>query len=548
MKGFEALARAIVAEGVDTVFGVLGGGILDLARVLRDEHGVRFVAARHEDVAVGMADGYARSSGRVGVALLCLGPGLANGLAAMIAARMTSSRLLVVVGGMPDVDPQNNMSIDQRSLLSATIERWEELARPARLADQVAHGFARVRAGVGPLALHFCNADADFPADWAYSSIPIPPPGPVLRPRPEDVAALTERLANAKRPVLLAGAGAVAAKAREAILVLAEKAGALLTTSLLARCYFAGNPFDIGLSGGFSTEDTIDVASECDLVVTFGASFNQHTSAYGTLFRNAELVQIDCDPNGFCKYQLPDMMILADARAMAEDLVTALPAQQRPGWRDEAMASRIAAFDRWRGRDLTERRGLVNPRKLVDIIEANAPADRILITDIGLFIGVPAANLPVPDPGSMMVTWQLGRIGSALPLALGAAIARPDRLVTAFIGDGGFMASIHALETMATLGVPILVFVMDDNGLGAERRIFALQGVSSTIADHSTPDIAAIARTLGINAHRIDTLDQATVLLSCSQNRRRATLLQVAIDPEIDTVEIDRGFYAKPGH
>lgn len=545
MKGYEALAAALVAEGVDTVFGLLGNGVLQLSRHLADHHGVRFVAARHEEVAVGMADGYARATGKVGVAIICYGPGLANASAALLAARMSGSRVLAIVGSGFGVDPHNNMSFDQPPLLHATIGAVEELASPATLAGRVRAGFHHVRHGKGPIALHFPLSDADMPADWRYAPDAPVAPRPATPPDAEQIGALAERLSSAKRPVILAGMGAWRAGAGDAIRALAARSGALIATTLLTKNWLAEDPYTVGLSGGFSTADAVELLSMADLLVAFGASLNDYTFGHGLLYRGAEIVQIDADPAAFGEYRLVTQAIVGDARLAAEALNAALPPKPSSTWRDEAMAERIGAIDRWRGLDTQERPGAANPRAVVAAIDRDAPADRMLVTDIGLFIGVPLAHMRVPTPDDLVMPIMLGRVGCGLPVALGAALGRPDHVAILFVGDGGFMASTNALDTLATLGAPVLVVVMDDGGLGAERRLFDLAGQTSTIADHRTPDLVALAGVYGIAAARVASAADAEAALA-AYDRSGPLLLHVIVDSSVPTTEMDAAYYTRP--
>ena len=545
MKGYQALAAALVAEGVDTVFGLLGNGVLQLARHLSDHHRVRFVAARHEEVAVGMADGYSRATGKLGVAIICYGPGLANASAALLAARMSNSRILVVVGAGFGVDPHNNMSFDQPPLLHATIGAVEELTSPATLAARVRGGFQHVRHGKGPIALHFPLSDAEMPADWLYR------PGAPLAahaaapPAPREIDILGSRLQAARRPVILAGMGAWRAGAGDALRLAAARSGALIATTLPTKNWLIEDTFTVGLSGGFSSADAVELLATADLLVAFGASLNDYTFGHGLLYGAADIVQIDRDPTAFGEYRPVAQAIIGDARLTAEALAAALPKTPPATWRDEAMARRIAAIDRWRGLDLTERPGVANPRAVVAAIDRHAPSDRILVTDIGLFIGVPMAHMRVPTPDDMVLPIMLGRVGCGLPVAMGAALGRPDRMVTLFVGDGGMMASINALDTLAAFRLPVLVVVMDDAGLGAERRLFDLAGQTSTVADHVTPDLVALSGVYGIPAVRVTSSADAEGALA-EYSGDGPLLLHVIVDRDVPTTEMDAAYYTRP--
>lgn len=546
MKGYEALAEAIVREGVDTVFGLLGGGVLQLSRILADRHGIRFVAARHEEVAVGMADGYSRATGKVGVAIICLGPGLANAGAAMLAARMSGSRVLVVVGAAGfAVDPHNNMSFDQPPFLQATIGAMQQIRSAETLAYDVRAAFNHVRLGRGPIALQFPLTDAEMPASWSYApTAGVETMGAAPQPSAADISALVEMIEKSERPVILLGRGAWLSGAGDALVALAERTGALLASTLLTKNWRDDDPYHVGISGGFSSAGATDLLAETDLLIAFGASLNSFTFGHGALFGKARLAQVDTNPGAFGEYRPVDLAVCGDALATATALLETLPATRSATWRTAETAERIARIDRWQGLDMTERHGAANPRRVIQALDAELPLQRLLITDIGLFMAVPAAHMRVAAPDGIVFPWQLGRIGCALPVAMGAAVGRPDHVAVCFVGDGGMMAALAGLDTLATLGLPLLLVVMDDDGLGAERRLFDLAGQQSNIADHRTPDLVSLARSLNLTGAEVKASTELPSVLAGHDVRKDGPmLLRVKIDSSVPTTEMDIAYY-----
>jgi thiamine pyrophosphate-dependent acetolactate synthase large subunit-like protein len=207
------------------------------------------------------------------------------------------------------------------------------------------------------------------------------------------------------------------------------------------------------------------------------------------------------------------------------------------------MAARIAAFDRWQGRDMSERPGRANIRRVVDALDRHAPGDRMLCIDIGLFMGPPAAYMTVPAPDALIFPWQLGRMGAALPVAAGAAIGRPDRLMICCVGDGGIMAAINALDTLRAERIPMLLVVMDDAGFGADRRLFTLHGEATDVGDYETPDLVAIARAYGLTAFKVTSGAEMAQALRASDSRRATTLVHVVLDPDVPAQEMDFAIY-----
>ncbi len=187
---------------------------------------------------------------------------------------------------------------------------------------------------------------------------------------------------------------------------------------------------------------------------------------------------------------------------------------------------------------MTERPGFANPRRVVDACDRLLPKDRVILTDIGLFMGVPAAYMTVPTPGDIVFPWHLGRVGCGLPVALGAAVGRPDRVVAAFLGDGGMMAAVHALDTVKAADVPLAIIVMDDGGFGAERRIFEKNGDPTGTADYVTPDLATIAQAYGIAGYKVTSGAEMETVLADHDFKKEAALVHVVFDYELEPTEM----------
>ena len=543
MLAHEALAAALAAEGVEVVFGLIAGGVDRLASAMHAKAGIRFVKVRHEEVAIGMADGYARATGKIGVALVGPGPGLTNAGAAMQATRMAKSRVLVVVGAPAiDADRHGPMLIDQPPLLKATIGAIQDCRSTGTMSEDVALAFRHIRLGRGPIALQFpaTTARGKMPDNWRYDAEGLSEVDPIfVPPRAKDVDDIVALIRASKKPVILAGRGAFLAGARGEMIQLAERIGALLTTSLLARDWFAGEPFNLGVSGGFSTQQAAEILNEVDLVLAFGATLNPATLRHGSLYLDTKFVQIDIDPAALEDYTPKDKVAVADAKAMAQALIMAFATEiERPDWRGPTMQKRIAAIDRWSGLHTDEKPGKANSRRVVDICDRLLPKNRIMTTDIGLYLGVPAAHMTVQSPADVVFPWQLGRVGCGLPVALGAAVGRPDRVVTAFIGDGGMMASLNALDTVAALKLPMAIIVMDDAGFGAERRNFQEFGDDPWTAEYDTPDLKAVAEALGIKGYKATSSAEVERILK-RHDFKEAMLLHVVIDFDSPPTEME---------
>jgi thiamine pyrophosphate-dependent acetolactate synthase large subunit-like protein len=540
--GAAAIAAALAAEGTEVIFGVLGDGNLQVVAHLVERHGVRYVAARHEAAAVAMADGYARATGRPGICTCTQGPGLTHTATTLVEARKARSPVVLLAGDTRRGFHDHAQDIEQAPFALATAGAFKAVGSPASLAKDVGDAFRHARVQRAPIVLDVPvdvqDAELEAPAEYVpVAASLVAAQRPV--PDPERVAAVIGLLAGAERPVLIAGRGAVLSGAREALLALAERTGAAVATTLQAKGWFAGDPFDLGIAGGFSHDLAREVFSGADVVVAFGARLNRYTVAHGGLFPDARLVQVDVDPDAVGHTARADEAVLADARSAAEALLARLGPEAREGVRTPALAARLAAFDPLAGVEFARGSG-VDPREAALLCDRLLPPDRVVLLGTGHFNGNPAIHVGVADPRDLVLPWGFGSIGIALPMALGVAVARPDRTTVVFEGDGGLMSCLPELETAAREGIRVLVIALDDGGYGAEVHMMRKLGMDDTLSRFANPDLAAVARSLGVRA--FDAPDAAALEAALRDARpvERPTLIRVGLDPEVWHEEVFR--------
>jgi len=364
--------------------------------------------------------------------------------------------------------------------------------------------------------------------------------GPALaRPRAAEsaVAALADLLAGARRPAIVAGRGAVLAGAGAPLRALGERTGALLATSAVANGLFAGDPYDLGISGGFATPLAQQLLGEADVVVAFGASLNQWTTSHGRLLApDATVVQVDLDEEAIGAHRPVDLGVVGDAAATAEALVAALADRAAAGVerRTPDLAAQIAAR-RWRDEPYaaSEAGCVLDPRTLSIALDDLLPAERTVVVDSGAFMGWPSMYLRVPDAAGFVFPQAFQCVGLALGNAIGAAIARPDRLTVAALGDGGALMALPELETLGRLGLPILVVIYDDAAYGAEVHHFTPMGEAVDLAQFPDTDFAALARAAGCHGLTARAVDDLGPLRDWLAARDRPFVLDAKVDPTI---------------
>ncbi|SCK46016.1 thiamine pyrophosphate-binding protein [Streptomyces sp. WMMB 322] len=514
----EAVGRTLVRLGADRAFGVVGSGNFHVTGAMVAA-GARYVAARHESGAAVMADAYARVSGRLGVVTVHQGCGLTNALTGITEAAKSRTPLVVLAADTPAADLRSNFRIDQDALARAVGARPERVHGPdTAVADTV----RACRLAVSGRRTVVLNLPTDVQSREVALPLPEPEAPRLHSPAPaqEAVAELAGLLARARRPVFIAGRGALRGPcsqgrpAAEALRELGAATGALLATSAVARGLFHGDPWSLDVAGGFSSPLAAELISGADLVVGWGCALNKWTTRHGSLIAaDASLVQVDVEAEAIGAHRPVDLGVVGDAAATAS-AVTALftgggpsPAEDPPqdgrhGYRSPEVRARIERELAWRTVAYTDDSagGSIDPRTLSVRLDELLPRERVLAVDSGNFMGYPAMFLSVPDERGFCFTQAFQSIGLGLATAIGAALARPDRLPVAALGDGGALMGVSELETVVRLGLPMAVVVYNDRAYGAEVHHFAGGGTDLSTVTFPDTDIAALARGLGFTA------------------------------------------------
>ncbi|WP_020667046.1 thiamine pyrophosphate-binding protein [Amycolatopsis nigrescens] len=527
----ELVGRTLTGLGVRQVFGVVGSGNFHFTNALV-AGGARFVAARHECGAATMADAFARTSDQVGVLSVHQGPGLTNAMTGIAEAAKSRTPLLVLSAEV--TSPLSNFAVDQEALATAVGAVAERVHSAATAERDLRQAFRRAGRERRTVLLNLPLDVLAAPAEPAGTPVRAEPPRQPLAP--ESRTELAELIASAERPVFIAGRGARGA--RSELERLADDCGALLATSAVANGLFRGNPWALGISGGFATPLAVQLIAGADLVIGWGCALNNWTTRHGALIgESAALVQVDLEPDAIGAHRPVTLGVVGDvaetASAMSTAVSTALDGRTLTGYRDEKLAARIAGEGRWPLLPFTEESGpgTIDPRTLSAALDELLPAERVLAVDSGNFMGYPSGYLAVPDERGFCFTQAFQSIGLGLATAVGAALAQPDRLPVAALGDGGALMSVAELETVARLGLPMVIVVYNDAGYGAEVHHFGPAGHALDTVRFPDTDFAAIAKGFGCAGLTVRTrADLAGLTEWLAGPRDRPLLIDAKVD------------------
>ncbi|HET6392977.1 MAG TPA: thiamine pyrophosphate-dependent enzyme [Blastococcus sp.] len=493
----QAVGETLVRCGIDTVFGVVGSGnfVTTTAMVAA---GARYVAARHEGGAATMADAHARMSGGVTALSLHQGCGLTNALTGITEAAKSRTPLVVVTAEA--TSPRSNFFVDQAALATAVGAVPVRVTTPGDAAAQAAAAVATARDERRVVVLNLPLDVQVLPAPAGEPPVPAAPPA--VAPDTSDVRRLVDALRSARRPVFVAGRGSRGPGCRAALEELAGHSGALLATSAVAKGLFRGSAWDLDVSGGFATPTAADLIGGADLVVGWGCALNMWTMRHGRLIADdAVVVQVDLEADALGAQRDIAFGVVGDVRAVAEAAAAAFE-EELPGYRTPEVRTVLAERGRWRDEPFPEYggEGLIDPRTLTIALDDLLPPDRLVAVDSGNFMGYPSMFLDVPDEHGFCFTQAFQSVGLGLATAIGAALARPDRLPVAALGDGGALMGASELETVVRLGLPMVVVVYDDAAYGAEVHHFGPAGHPLDVVRFPETDFAAIARGHGFEA------------------------------------------------
>jgi thiamine pyrophosphate-dependent acetolactate synthase large subunit-like protein len=522
MKVYEAMAKAFLEEfesaGIDALFSYMGDANMYWMSTLLGQSDVRNVHVRHENAAVAMADGYARATGRVGVATVTSGPGLAHVATALTGAARYRVPLVLFAGDTAPHDTTALQYVDQAKFADLCGVHFEPVTSAAQALSAVQAAFYRAAARSEPvlLSVPMNIQDEELPGEYAYTpSTALVQEGAGL-PDADSLDEAAGLLASARRPVILIGNGAVTGGALSAIEALGDRIGALYATTLLAKGALDDSPWAIGISGTFSHPQAEQVLGDADLVIGVGASMNRFTLQDGYMFPNARTIQILDRPAAEAAPRRPVTRYLQGDAARTVEALEAMLAEAEymaVGWR-----SRFERADRdprtfAEGGTVGPDENALDPRDAVAALEKHIPDNALVVLGAGHFWSFVNKGLTGRGGRRYLYALGFGSIGQALPVAVGAAVGCPDRPVVVVDGDSSILFHPQELDAASRLGVNLLAVVLDDDAMGAELHKLVVKDVYPDAAIVATPDLALMAQAFGASGSLVRSPDELDKVL-----------------------------------
>ena len=481
------ISHMLKDRGVEVIFGIPGVHNVELYRGI-EEAGITHVLARHEQGAGFMADGYARATGKPGVAYVITGPGLTNILTPLGQAHSDSVPVLVIASCLNRGDLKMGKArlhdMRDQEAAAATVCDWSHTAMEAssayRLIDRAFAEFACARPR--PKAIHVPIEVLGLPVDAARPAPHLPE-----RPRAADVAQAVGMIERSRRPLFIFGGGAVGGH-EAARAVLARRHAASFVTGAGRGIPAPGDPLHFGPT--LARPDSTSIFARADLVIAIGTELAETDLWRDHLGHRCPLIRVDLDPGELTDIHPADLSICGDAG----DVLAALAERLAPGTSDWTAAEVASARARFRAEVDAERPGIL---PIAEAIQAALPPDTMYFSDMTQFAYVANEALDLPAPGLWHHPWGYGTLGYALPAAIGAKAGLPKRPVVAIAGDYGFQYTIQELGTAVELGLPLPILVWDNGKLKEIEESMQRSQIAPNAVIARNPDFIALARAWG---------------------------------------------------
>jgi len=511
ISGSEAIVRCLLAEGVEILYGYPGGAIMPVYDELYKYEGeINHVLTRHEQCAAHAAQGYARISGKVGVAMATSGPGATNLVTGIADAQIDSTPIVCITGQVPS-HLLGSDAFQETDIvgISTPVTKWNhQITKASQIPEIIARAFYIAKSGrPGPVLVDITK-DAQFEEfDFQYkkctgvrSYVPVP------ETEEGSVAAAAAIINAAKKPMIVWGQGVILSKAEEVLKAVVEKAGIPAAWTILgASAIPTAHPLNIGMVGMHGNYAPNVLTNECDVLIAIGMRFDDRvTGKLDEYATQAKIIHFEIDPSEIDKNVKTDVAVLGDAKTSLTKLLTLLNTNSHPEWLQKFKDLYTIEYDKVIKDDLYPTTEGLTMGEVLKEINIQTKGEAAIVSDVGQHQMIACRYADFNVSKSNITSGGLGTMGFALPAAIGAKMAAPDREVVAIIGDGGYQMTIQELGTIFQNKVPVKIVVLNNEFLGMVRQwqqLFFDKRYAST--EMVNPNFVAIAQGYYIEAQKV---------------------------------------------
>ncbi|MEK6712661.1 MAG: biosynthetic-type acetolactate synthase large subunit [Nitrospirota bacterium] len=544
LSGAEILIESLKKEGVDTVFGIPGGVVLQIFDVLYNEKDIRFILNRHEQGSTHAADGYARATGKTGVALVTSGPGATNTVTGIATAHMDSIPLVVITGQVA-TKMIGNDAFQEADIVGITrpCTKYNFLVKDVNdLARTIKEAFYIAKTGrPGPVLIDVPKDVSSARTDFVYpEKISLRSYNPTYYGNKWQIKQAAQAIARSKRPVIYAGGGVILSNAHEGLRELAEFNSIHVTLTLMGLGGFPGtHPLFLGMLGMHGTYAANMAIHESDLVIAIGARFDDRVTGKVTEFApRAKFIHIDIDPTNIRKNIHVDIPIVGDVRHVLAELNKELRVleKDRAVWNADRKPWHAQVRDWEDEHPLSYKKSNkhIKPQFVIEKIYELTGGDAIISTDVGQHQMWVAQYFKFNQPRTCLTSGGLGTMGFGLPAALGAQAAYPGKIVFNLAGDGSFQMNSQEMATAVANNLPVKVAILNNGSLGMVRQwqeLFFNRHYSGSILGN-TPDYVKLAEAYGAVGLRAVLPSEVEGVIKEAISIKRPVLIDFVVEPE----------------
>ncbi|HUT84850.1 MAG TPA: biosynthetic-type acetolactate synthase large subunit [Thermodesulfobacteriota bacterium] len=538
-KGALIFLECLKKEGVEVVFGYPGGAVLDIYNELF-EFPIRHILTRHEQGAVHAADGYARSSGKVGVCLVTSGPGATNTVTGIATAYMDSIPVVIFTGQVPTLLIGND-AFQEADIVGITrpCTKHNYLVKDVKeLPRIIAEAFFLARTGrPGPVLVDLPKDVMNAKAKYTYpDTIHLRSYNPTYNGHSGQIQKAVKEILKAKKPVIYAGGGIISSNATEELISFAHKLKIPVTTTLMGLgCFPATDPLSLGMLGMHGTYWANMAVTNCDLLIAIGSRFDDRVTGsidhFATL---AKIIHVDIDPTSISKNVPVDIPIVGDAKNILKRF-RALIADTKEDW-EKVRKEWFAQIEEWKkAYPLTyEQKGIIKPQYVIEKIHELTRGNVIISTEVGQNQMWTAQYFAFDLPRKLLTSGGLGTMGYGFPAAIGAQVAFPDETVIDIAGDGSIQMNIQELATAVQYKLPVKVAILNNQCLGMVRQwqeLFYQKRYSATCLKIS-PDFVKLAEAYGAVGLRAQKPEEVVPVIKKALSIRQPVFMDFWVDPE----------------